>query len=111
MPNLPDPEDFEQPNTPPAPPPAEEQNDLDKQEQIELAERLQTKWLRRMEKLIDNGDATSTDMATLMRFLVANGWNLDPSRLPKGLQDTLTSHIKPGDFNEDDGIIPIRRQA
>lgn len=66
-------------------------NDRDefKQKQIKIAARLQLKWLERMETLLDEGTITSTDMATLARVLLSNGWNLDPSRLPKGLRDKL----------------------
>jgi hypothetical protein len=76
-----------------------------KEEQLAIAERLQLKWLKRMEKLLDGGEVTSTDLATLSRFLQANGWTLDPARLPKGLRDKLTSHINPEDFDDEDGIV------
>jgi hypothetical protein len=77
-----------------------------KAEQAEILERLQLKWLERMETLMDTGEITSTDLATLMRFLMANGWTLDPSRLPKGLKDKLTSKVLPSDFeDEDNGIV------
>lgn len=72
--------------------------------QVSTAERLQAKWLTRMEKMLDDGTATSTDMATLMRFLVANGWNIDPARLPQGLRDKLTTHLSPEDLDEEDAI-------
>lgn len=81
-----------------------------KDEQVAIAERLQLKWLRRMEELIDAGTITSTDMATLVRFLTVNGWTLDPSRLPKGLKDKLTSGMSPEDFDDGD-VLPMRRQA
>lgn len=77
----------------------------DAHKQIEIAERLQLKWLLRMEKLLDDGEITSTDLATLSRFLMANGWTLDPARLPKGLRDKLTKHISPDDLDEDDGVV------
>jgi hypothetical protein len=78
----------------------------DMQEQIDVATRLQVKWLKRMETMIDEGTITSTDMATLARFLLANGWTLDPSRLPQGLRDKLTKHVK---FDADeDGEDQIR---
>lgn len=78
--------------------------------QLEIAERLQLKWLERMEKLIDDGSVTSTDMATLVRFLMANGWTLDRSRLPKGLADKLTTGMSPEDFDSSD-VIPFRKQG
>lgn len=81
-----------------------------KEEQVAIAERLQLKWLVRMEKLLDEGTITSTDMATLVRFLIANGWTLDPSRLPQGLRDKLTANVSPEDFDDSD-VIPFRRQG
>jgi hypothetical protein len=83
---------------------------LTPEEQTALAERLQTKWLQRMEKLLDSGEATATDMATLSRVLLQNGWSLDPKQLPQGLRDKLTSQVSPEEL-DDDGILPIRRNA
>lgn len=75
------------------------------QEQIDIAERIQIKWLKRMETLLDNGEITPTDMSTLERFLRNNGWSLDPARLPKGLADKLTSKITPDELDEDDVVV------
>lgn len=83
----------------------------DKQAQIDIAERLQEKWLTRMEALLDSGAITSTDLATLQRFLSANGWSLDPTRLPKGLRDKLTSGVDPTDFENDGEVLPFRKKA
>jgi hypothetical protein len=55
-------------------------------DQHAVAARLQSKWLQRMEFLIDHGLATSTDLATIARVLLQNGWSLDPKKLPQGLQ-------------------------
>ena len=76
-----------------------------KKEQIEITERLQLLWLRRMERLFDDGTITSTDMATLQRFLSQNGWTVDPARLPEGLKNKLTSAVKFDDDIEDDGVV------
>lgn len=57
--------------------------------QLDIAQRLQQKWLERMEVLLDEGAITSTDMATLARVLMANGWTLDPTKIPSGLRDKL----------------------
>lgn len=73
-----------------------------KREQIELVERMQLKWLQHMEKLLDNGNISSTDLATLARLLMQNGWTLDPARLPKGLKDKLTTHLDPTAFDDGD---------
>jgi hypothetical protein len=77
---------------------------MTQEEQIDVAERLQGKWLTHMEKLLDNGSITSTDMATLVRWLMANGWSLDPSKMPVRLRDKLIDTI--GDEAFDD--MPIR---
>ncbi len=74
--------------------------------QVSIAERLQLKWLQRMETLIDAGILTDTGMAILARVLMANGWNLDPKRLPKGLRDKLTSHFDPKEFEDDEPDLP-----
>lgn len=77
-----------------------------KQRQIDIAERLQQKWLERMEYLLDSGEITSTDMATLARVLLQNGWSLDPSDLPQSLRDKLTKRVS---FDDDlDGELNIR---
>jgi hypothetical protein len=65
-----------------------------KEQQMDLASQLQEKWLRRMDALLDSGEITSTDLATLARVLMANGWTLDPTRLPKQIKDKLTSDIE-----------------
>ena len=84
----------------------------DKNQQLEIAERLQLKWLERMETLLNEGTITSTDMATLARLLMSNGWTLDPSRLPQGIREKLTSLIDPSEFDEGDAdVLPLRRQG
>lgn len=84
---------------------------LTPEQQTALAERLQTKWLQRMETLIDNGEATATDMATLARVLLQNGWSLDPKQLPQALREKLTSHVSAEELDADSDIFPIRRKA
>lgn len=77
-----------------------------------IAIRLQTKWLEHMEKLLDQGTASPTDLSTLERFLRNNGWTLDPRNMPKGIQDHITSHVSPTDLDEDDVVIgAIRKKA
>jgi hypothetical protein len=84
----------------------------DKQKvQVEIAERLQLALLKDFERQLLDGTISSTDRATLARLLTQNGWSLDPSRLPKGLKDQLTSRIDPEDLDEDDDVLPLRRQA
>lgn len=80
-------------------------NNEPKDQQVEIAERLQLLWLQRMETMFNEGTITSTDMATLVRFLTANGWNLDPARIPKGLRDKLTTHLNPDDLDEEDSVV------
>ena len=84
---------------PMTPPPMPKQEPMkDSVNQLEVAERLQAKWLQRMEFLLDSGMATSTDLATLSRVLLQNGWSLDPKKLPKGLQ-ALVGKVE---FDEND---------
>lgn len=82
----------------------------EKEKQIAISERLQTMWLEHMETILKAGTITSTDLATLSRFLMANGWTLDVTRLPQGLKDKLTSGIKAEDFANDGDVIPIQRR-
>lgn len=80
---------------------------LDQAAQTSLAERLQTKWLEHMERLLDSGLITSTDMATLARVLLNNGWTLDPAKLPQRLKDALTSQVSPEDLED---VLPINKK-
>jgi hypothetical protein len=77
---------------------------LTNEEQIDIAERLQGKWLRHMEKLLDAGTITSTDLATLGRLLMANGWSLDPSKLSESLRSKLLDSMDESTFDE----LPVR---
>lgn len=81
----------------------------DTEKQIEIVERLQTKLLERFETLIDAGEITSTDMATLCRLLTQNGWNIDPARVPKGLLSKLTQHISPEEL-AGGGVLPFKKR-
>lgn len=66
--------------------------------QIKLADELQDLVLADLKKILDNGTATATDRATIIRLLRDNGWNLDPSRLTTSLKDKLTNKVR---FDED----------
>ena len=77
---------------------------LTSEEQIDIAERLQGKWLKHMERMLDAGTITSTDMATLARLLMANGWALDPSKLSESLRNKLIDAIPEGELDE----LPVR---
>jgi hypothetical protein len=78
---------------------------LSNDEQISLAEVLQAKWLKQMDKMFDAGTITSTDMATLARVLLANGWSLDPSKLPEKLRNKL---IDSEELNASFEELPVR---
>lgn len=80
---------------------------MDQSEQIKIATRLQEKILARFELLLDSGEMTSTDAATLVRLLSQNGWTLDPKQVPQGLRGMLTSDVDPAELDED--VIPISR--
>ncbi len=70
-------------------------------QQVTIAERLQLKLLQRLETLLDDGKITSTDLATLARLLMSNGWTLDPTKVPQGIKDKLTKHINLDDYREE----------
>jgi len=76
--------------------------DDSKKLQVEIASRLQLAWLKRMEKMLEDGTITSTDMATLARVLLANGWVLDPAQLPQGLRGRITETLP--DVDEFDAL-------
>jgi hypothetical protein len=82
-----------------------ENPEQDKTEQILLAEKLQLKWLKRMDVMFDEGTITSTDMATLARVLMANGWVLDPAQLPQKLRGKLAGSIPEPDAFD---ALPLR---
>lgn len=69
--------------------------------QLEIAERLQLKLLVRFERLLDSGEMSATDAATLSTLLRQNGWNLDPTSIPTGIRDKLRD--LPGFDEEVDG--------
>lgn len=79
-----------------------------REEQLEATERLQAAWLRRMTTMLEDGTITSTDMATLARVLMHNGWSLDPATLPKNLRDKITT-TNP-DFDDDEDVIPLLKK-
>ena len=61
--------------------------------QADIAERLQEKLLERFEALLDSGEMSPTDAATLARLLSQNGWTFDEAKMPKDLKDKLTKVI------------------
>jgi hypothetical protein len=73
------------------------------EEQVGIAARLQSKLLHHFEKLLTEGTATSTDLATIARMLIANGWSFDPARMPRQLKDLMTTRVplKLLDFNDE----------
>lgn len=77
---------------------------MTKDEQIEVAERLQGKWLLAMERMLDAGTITSTDMATLCRWLMANGWSVDPATIPQPLKNKLIDSLGADAFDD----LPVR---
>jgi hypothetical protein len=80
---------------------ADEQNEDKKakqQEQIGKVEQLQDLLLDDWIAAIKDKRATATDRATIARFLVQQGWSVDPSQIPQELRDVLTSRRR---FDED----------
>lgn len=83
---------------------------LTHEEQVNLATKLQTLLLRTYEIRLEAGSLSDTGLSSLQRLLAANGWSLDPARLPKGLADLLTSQVDPKEL-DDEGVFPIRRNG
>lgn len=85
------------------------------EQQINIAARLQLLWLERMESMLtdedDEGNSlmTSTDMATLARVLMHNGWRFDPNKLPQALRDKITANVAFDDELPEPAIAPIDR--
>lgn len=79
----------------------------DRDKQLEIAEGLQLKLLKRFDDMLEDGSITSTDLATLTKLLTQNGWSLDPTRLPQKLRDKLTSTLDPEDLNDTGRVIPL----
>lgn len=79
----------------------------------EARERVGNKWMALMEKRIDEGTINATESAIVVRLLIASGYTLDPTRIPKDLQSKLTEDVDLTDpaTAEELGIIPIRRQG
>lgn len=71
-------------------------------EQVEKATELQDLILDDFIAMAKAGTLTSTDRATIVRLLAANGWSLDPNQLPQHLKDKLTSSIDPCELDEDE---------
>jgi hypothetical protein len=80
-------------------------NQVEQKAQTEIAVRLQRLLLEDFERAFKDCTITAADRATLARLLMQNGWSLDPKELPQGLRDKLTTHFKPTDFDEDDGVV------
>lgn len=78
-------------------------------EQVAKATQLQDLVLDDFITMAQEGTLTSTDRATVVRMLMANGWSLDPSQLPKNLRDKLTSAIRFDDDVDDTEARPRMR--
>jgi hypothetical protein len=84
---------------------ADEQEDkkAKQQAQIVKVEQLQDLLLDDWIDAIKNNRASATDRATIARFLVQQGWSVDPSQIPQELKDVLTSRKRfDDDLSEDE---------
>ncbi len=52
-------------------------------------------------RLFNAGEASPTDRATLLRLLTANGWSIDPGKLPADLRQHVAGSL-PVDAGLDD---------
>lgn len=73
--------------------------------QIAITQRLQMRWLELMEDRLKARTLSDTGMAVLLRFFLANGWNVDPAMIPKNLKDLLGA-TNPTDFGDDEPDLP-----
>lgn len=82
---------------------------MDKQklkEQQEIAAELQMALLKDLKTVFETpGKATAADRMVLYRILRDNGWNLDPSKLPKELQDLVKNLGDPKNIEEEDEAV------
>ena len=60
-----------------------------KQQQMELIEKLKLKVLQHLDRRLDEGVISGTEVATLISLLKDNGWVLDESQLPGSLKDKV----------------------
>lgn len=106
---------FSEKETPRQPPPADEtltiERNLDVPEQVAKAQKLQTLLLLTYERRLERGTLSDTGLAALQRLLDANGWSLDPARIPQSLKDKLTSKVSAKDLDGLDGILPLRKKG
>ena len=87
---------------------------LAKEDQIKIAERLQAASLRLFLDRVENRTISDTGLATIVRMLIANGWDLDPSHMKQDLKDLLTSTVSAEELDKElDNVFPIgsRRPA
>jgi hypothetical protein len=76
-----------------------------KQTQIDLAKNLQLKLLKRFDKMLDECTLSATDAATLARLLMANGWSIDPAKVPSSLRGVLTDAVNAAMLEDDDADV------
>jgi hypothetical protein len=88
--------------------PLNPERDAELRKQLDIKTRLETKWLERMEAMLDAKEITSTDMATLARVLMQNGWTIDADKLPQELRSKLTSVVSFEEGDEEPKIRMIR---
>ncbi len=81
-------------------------------EHVEKTKTLQSLWLDQMIKMMDpeqpEFECSATDRATIYRFLSDNGWTVDPSNMPTGLKDLLTSRPEFDDGEEEVALAVVR---
>lgn len=75
---------------------------LRKQRQIKLLEDLQELLLEDFKLAFENNTITATDRSTLIRWLQANGLDLDSSRIPQVLKDKLTAKLPASEVDADE---------
>lgn len=82
--------------------------------QVETVQELQDSLLKEFKRLLEHPEElTSTDRATIARFLTGAHWDLDPNTVANTLKDHITSKVDPNEFEEEEDIpsITSRRSA
>ena len=78
----------------------------------ERVERIKRKLLARFEAILDDPSlGSSTDIATITRFLTQQGWRLDPTNIDEDLKKVLQDTPELSDEDEADVIAMFKRKT
>lgn len=79
-----------------------------RREQIELGQKLFQALLEDFATLLEKGEATAADRATLARLLTQNGYSINPADLPDELRTKITTEFDPeADLDDEFGALKV----